>query len=128
VTVDGPSWDPQRFMTGADAGRQLGCSAQTVVNMIRDQRLAGFDRGAGRRPRWQASRHAVDQHAQAGHRESQPESQSLLGELRLAHQRIEDLEGEVNELRVLARQLARALSALTAATQHRLEDEVPGSP
>jgi hypothetical protein len=122
-------------MPAADAARRLGCSAQTVVNMIKDQRLPGMDRGTGTRPRWLALREAVEQQTQR-HRGDRPLDHDLAErELARAYERIRQLEEELKGARVLGRHLLVALRALVDATQQQLntdqgrpEDNVPFRP
>src|SRR4051794_33971549 len=66
----GRAWESERYLTAQSSAKLLRCSAQTVLNMLRDGRLSGLDRGVGVRPRWLVSRDSLNELVDRGPRAS----------------------------------------------------------
>jgi hypothetical protein len=107
----------------------LGCSPQTVVNMIKDGRLVGVDRGPSTRPRWLADRDGVEQLASGQTGRLQQPDAAVTRDLIEARRRIQELEQEVARLRRVGLDLNQALhhmlQPLTEETAEGADGEDP---
>ena len=103
--------ESEGLMGTLEAAQELGCSQQTIVNMIKDGRLRGVDRGQGARPRWLVARSSL----RARQAPPSPAGAS-------AHDvRVEQLEREVKRLSRMAWHLAAAVVDLGAALREQGE-------
>lgn len=100
------------YIQTLEAARTLGCSQQTIVNMIKDGRLQGVDNGRGARPRWLVGRESVLARLAPSLGERPPNGNI----------RIEELEREVLRLSRVARHLATAIVDLGMAVRAQTED------
>lgn len=132
---------PDGYVTVDEAAQLLGVSPSTVLNDVKQERLEGLDRGVERRPRWMASRSAVDHLKSAGGRADRrsqlaqaaqqtqaseptppPSEDEIQLRLRLdeALAEVARLSAENDQLRVIARNANMSVLAQTESVQQLL--------
>jgi hypothetical protein len=114
-------WERNQFMPVADASRMLRRSPQTVINMLKDGRLRGIDRGSGLRPRWLVARESVSETLYSSERreplqDAAPQNQ----ELSALRERSIWLQAELARSRRVNLELVEAVSALSRALRENL--------
>ena len=129
-------------MPMAEAAELLGASESAVLQDVKEQRLDGLDRGRGRRPRYVASRSAVERLIAAGGRpdrrsrrdaQAQPptppieqsadtgdDRSVLLRDLDAALAEVARLSAENDQLRLVARNANVSVLAQTESVQQLL--------
>jgi hypothetical protein len=111
--------DREQFLPAAIAARKLRVSSQTVLNMLKDGRLSGIDRGIGLRPRWLVSRRSLAM-AMSRSRDEPADVDDfshLARELQRHKTRIEQLKGEISSLVAANESLLDAVRALSRALE-----------
>lgn len=111
LMVESHPTDSERYVHAGEVARVLGCSQQTVINMIKDGRLSAVDRGQGMRPRWLITSSSLASRV----------APSIVSRSSDQAPRIQELEREVRRLGEITRHLAAAVIDLGMAVRAQTE-------